>query len=156
MIELAINAWKAVKAARQWWVLVVVLVAGAALYVWMEAAKADRAQLLADATSICAALGRPYQPAGSKQAQWGDDCLTEAMRLGGIEKALAEGNADVLAQAMERQIGKQNTDAALAAVMSQRTAAAVEQMEAANAAVEGDRVGPGWAAAVNELGGLRD
>lgn len=151
-----------VKANRKGFVILLILAIGAAFYVqWQTAAlnaaraSADRNSLIGAADATCAAMHVEFRPAGVKRGEWGVACLAEARRLGAIEGDLAQGSLDVALEAMERQHGKERADAALAAAMSKRTADAVAQMEAANAAVEDDRVGPGWAAAVNELGGLR-
>ncbi len=142
--------------------LFAVLAVGAAFYVQWQAAAlrgaraaGDRAALIGVSDATCAALGSEFRPAGVKRSQWGVACLAEARRLGAIEEDLATGSLDLALAAMADQHGKDLTDAALAAAMSKRTADAVAQMEAANAAIEDDRVGPGWAAAVNDLGGLR-
>lgn len=150
------------KAHRKAFTLLLALAVGAAFYVQWQAAEiqrqraaADRASLIGAADAICAALGSEFRPEGELRTGWGVACKAEALRLGRMEGDLAAGSLSVALEAMERQHGKEQADAALAAALSQRTAEAVEKMEAANAAVEGDRVGPGWAAAVNELGGLR-
>ena len=143
------------KAGRKFWTLILVAVMAAGCWYWMERAKADRAQLLADAREICEAAGAPYQPEGSKQRQWGDACLGRVRHLGQLDLELATANADALIAAMRERAGKETADAALAAAMSARTNETLKRMEAADAAIENDRVGPGWAAAVNELGGLR-
>lgn len=150
------------KANRKMLTILLALAIGAAFYVqWQAAAlnaaraSADRNGLIGAADATCAAMHVAFRPEGVKRDQWGMACLAEARRLGAIEGDLAQGSLDVALEAMERQHGKERADAALAAAMSKRTADAVAQMEAANAAVEDDRVGPGWAAAVNELGGLR-
>lgn len=150
------------RANRRIVLLTLALAVAAAFYVQWQAAEiqrqraaADRASLIGAADAICAALGAEFRPEGQLRTGWGVACLDEARRLGRMEGDLAAGSLEVALEAMERQHGKEQADAALAAALSQRTAEAVEKMEAANAAVEGDRVGPGWAAAVNELGGLR-
>lgn len=150
------------KANRRLVLLTLCLAVAAAFYVQWQAAEiqrqraaADRASLIGAADAICAAMGAEFRPDGALRSNWGMACLGEARRLGRMEGDLAAGSLEVALEAMERQHGKEQADAALAAALSQRTAAAVERMEAADAAVEGDRVGPGWAAAVNELGGLR-
>lgn len=150
------------RANRRVVLLTLALAVAAAFYVQWQAAEiqsqraaADRASLIGAADAICAALGSEFRPEGELRTGWGVACKAEALRLGRMEGDLAAGSLQVALDAMERQHGKEQADAALAAALSQRTAEAVEKMEAANAAVEGDRVGPGWAAAVNELGGLR-
>lgn len=150
------------KAHRKAFTLLLALAVAAAFYVQWQAAEiqrqraaADRASLIGAAEAICAAMGAEFRPEGELRTGWGTACLAEARRLGRMEGDLAAGSLETALAAMERQHGKEQADAALAAALSQRTAAAVERMEAANAAVEGDRVGPGWAAAVNDLGGLR-
>lgn len=145
----------ALHAGRKMLTLLAVLAVAASIYVWLQAAKADRAQLLAQAREICTAAGVPFQPDGAKQADWGKACQGRVTYLASFRAQTVEGSLTDALAAMEARDGKQATDAALAAAMSKRTATAVENMEAANAAVQGDVVGPGWACAVNELAGLR-
>lgn len=145
--------------------ILLALAVAAAFYVQWQVAALERAnnataaaRLVAFSDRLCAALGvtPPAQDApADARGDFAGRCQAEAGRLGQIEGDLAAGSLDVALAAMERQHGKQQADAALAAAMSKRTADAVEQMEAANAAVQDDRVGAGWAAAVNDLGGLR-
>lgn len=145
--------------------ILLALAVAAAFYVQWQAAALDRSRaataaekLVRYSDAVCATLGvtPPAQDAPAKvRGDFAGRCQAEAGRLGRIEGDLSAGSLDVALAAMERQHGKQQADAALAAAMSKRTADAVEQMEAANAAVQDDRVGPGWAAAVNDLGGLR-
>lgn len=151
-----------VKAGRKFWTLLAVIVAAGGFYVqWQFArdaatrAAADRASLIAADDGICEAVNAPFRPAGVQRQAWGMACIVEARRLGRIEGDLARGSADALIAALDERMGKEAADAALAAAMSKRTAEAVARMEAADAAVEGDRVGGGWACAVNDLGGLR-
>lgn len=152
MIAALLAHWNAY---RKLATLAAVIVAAAALYVWWQNAARDRDSLIAAADTICAAAGPEFRPEGVDKRQWGAACLDEVRRLRAVDVDLAKGNVEALLAEAERRAGKESVDAALAAEMSKRTAEAVEQMEAANAAVEDDRVGPGWAAAVNELGGLR-
>lgn len=140
---------------RKFLTLVLVLVAGAAAYFWMEKAKADRAGLLAQAREICATSGEPFQPEGSKQSDWGRRCNGRVAALVRFHNETNAQSVDQLLAALDKQLGKDQTDAALAAAMSKRTAQAVANMEAANAAVENDRVNAGFACALNDLGGLR-
>lgn len=145
-------------------VATVLLCAGvaAAFYIQWQTAKdaaakasADRASLIAASDGLCLALKSEFRPVNVRREQWGMACLKEARRLGRIEGDLAQGSADALIAALDERMGKEAADAALAAAMSKRTADAVARMEAADAAVENDRVGAGWACAVNDLGGLR-
>lgn len=153
------------KANRKMLTILLALAVGSAFYVqWQFAAlSASRAatahaKLLGYSDAVCGSLGVPL-PAPDADAEtrgaFAAACQAEAGRLGAIEGDLATGSLDTVLDAMARQHGKEQVDAALAAAMSKRTADAVAQMEAANAAIEDDRVGSGWAAAVNELGGVR-
>lgn len=142
------------KSSRKFLTLLAVLVGLAAAYFWLEKAKDDRAQLLNQATLICAAAGEPFQPEGARQADWGRACLGRATALRAFYDQTQAGSLDALIDAFEAQQGRDQTDAALAAAMSKRTAQAVANMEAANAAVENDRIGAGFACALNDLGGL--
>ncbi|WP_312145393.1 hypothetical protein [Brevundimonas sp.] len=152
----------ALKEYRKVATVVVCAVVAAAFYIQWQSAKdaaakasADRASLIAAADGTCLALNSQFRPDGVRREQWGMACLNEARRLGRIEGDLAKGDAAALIAALDERMGKEAADAALAAVMSERAAEAVARMEAADAAVENDRVGAGWACAVNDLGGLR-
>ncbi|WP_436355687.1 hypothetical protein [Brevundimonas sp. CEF1] len=149
-------AIEALKAGRKMLTLLVVASAAAGLYVWGETARRDRDALIVWSDLTCTAAGSEFRPAETKKRQWGVACLAEVKRLAAVEEAVKTQNLEALLADLERREGKEAADAALAAVMSQRAADAVVRMEAADAAVEGDRVGSDWAAAVNELGGLRN
>lgn len=149
-------AIEALRAGRKMLTLLAVASAAAGLYVWGETGRRDRDALIVWGDLTCAAAGSEFRPDEVKKRQWGVACLAEVKRLVEVEKALKAQNLETLLADLERREGKEAADAALAAVMSQRAADAVARMEAADAAVEGDRVGSDWAAAVNELGGLRN
>lgn len=146
-------------------VATVVVCAGvaAAFYIQWQSAKdagakaaADKASLIAAAEGTCLALNSQFRPDGVHREQWGMACLNEARRLGRIEGDLAKGDAAALIAALDERMGKEAADAALAAAMSKRTAETLARMEVADAAVQNDnKVGAGWACAVNDLGGLR-
>lgn len=148
-------AIEALKAGRKLLTLLAVASAAGGLYVWGETARRDRDALIVWSDLTCTAAGSEFRPAAAKKRQWGVACLAEVKRLVDLEQALKTQNIVTLLADLERREGKEAADAALAAAMAQRTADAVARMEAADAAVQGDRVGSDWAAAVNELGGLR-
>ena len=148
-------AIEALKAGRKLLTLLAVASAAGGLYVWGETARRDRDGLIVWSDLTCTAAGSEFRPADAKKRQWGVACLAEVKRLVDVEQALKTQNIVTLLADLERREGKEAADATLAAAMAQRTADAVARMEAADAAVQGDRVGSGWAAAVNELGGLR-
>ncbi|KQR52975.1 hypothetical protein [Brevundimonas sp. Leaf168] len=150
----ALSFLAALKKYRKFLTLLVVLVGAAAIYFWLEKAKDDRAQLLTQADRICDTAGEPFQPQGSDQDDWGRRCLGRVVVLKAYYDQTQQGSLDALIDAFEAQRGKDLTDAALAAAMSKRAADAVANMEAENAAVENDRVGLGFACALNDLGGL--
>lgn len=157
-----LTALAALKEYRKVATVVVCAGVAAAFYIQWQTAKdaaakatADRASLIAASDGLCLALNSEFRPVGVRRAQWGLACLNEARRVGRIEGDLAKGSADALIAALDERMGKEAADAALAAAMSKRTADAVARMEAADAAVENDRVGAGWACAVNDVGGLR-
>lgn len=152
MIDLIKAKWDAYRKAAT---LVAVLVGAATVYVWWQAAAADKASLIAASDAICEASGSPFRPEGARKREWGSSCLTEVRRLRAIDVDLAKGNVETLLAEAERRAGKESVDAALAARMSERTAAAVQRMEAADAAVQDDVATGAWAGSVNELGGLR-
>lgn len=149
-------AIEAIKAGRKLLTLLAVMVVAGGLYVWGEKARRDRDGLIVWADLACTAAEAEFRPEGAKKRQWGAACLAEVKRLTEVEAQVKQRSLDALLNDLERREDKDAADAALAAVLSKRTVAAVERMEAADAAVEGDRVGGGWAAAVNELGGLRN
>lgn len=140
---------------RKFLTLLVVLSLGAAAYYWMEKAKADRALLLTQAREICATVNVPFQPEGSRQKDWGRLCNMRVADLVDYQDKVQTGSLDAMLADLERREGKQAADAALAAVYAKRATDALTRMEAADAAVKDDRVGGDWAAAVNDLAGLR-
>lgn len=142
--------------------LIVALLVGSAFYVqWQLAATAaaraaaDRANLISRADQICEAIHAPFRPEGGKPAAWGAACLTEARRVGRIESDLNAGTADALLQGLDARMGKEAADALLAAAYAKRAAEAVEDLEKANAAIEGDVATGSWAGAINDAAGLR-
>ncbi|GAW42414.1 hypothetical protein SH203_02830 [Brevundimonas sp. SH203] len=140
---------------RKFLTLLVVLAGAASLYFWMEKAKDDRDLLLTQAREICATAGEPFQPEGSKQKDWGKRCNGRVAALVEFRDKAQVGSIDAMLADIERREGKQAADAALAAVYAKRATDALTRMEAADAAVKDDRVGGDWAAAVNDLAGLR-
>lgn len=151
-----------IKSARTFLTLAVVLVAAATLYVWWQGAETARLKALAErndlwsrAVNLCEAAGMPFSPTGTARENAGVACLQTVRELRAFQGETVTGSLDAALAAIERQRGKETADAALALAYGQRAADALSRMEAADAAVEDDRVGGGWAAAVNELGGLR-
>lgn len=163
MIPAATSLIAGIKSARTFLTLAVVLVAAATLYVWWQGAETARLKALAErndlwsrAVNICEAAGLPFSPTGTQRPDAGVACLQTVRELRAFRRETVTGSLDVALAAIERQRGKEAADAALALAYGQRASEALSRMEAADAAVEDDRVGGGWAAAVNELGGLRD
>lgn len=144
-----------IMANRKFLTLLVVLAGAAAAYFWLEKAKDDRALLLTQAREICATAGEPFQPEGSKQKVWGKRCNGRVAALVAFRDQVRTGSLDAMIEDLERREGKEAADAALAAVYAKRATDALTRMEAADAAVKDDRVGGDWAAAVNDLAGLR-
>lgn len=144
------------RANRRFLTLLVLLIGAATVYFWLEKAKGDRALLLSQAREICATVNVPFQPEGSRQKDWGRLCNRRVAELVDYQDKVQSGSLDAMLADLERREGKQAADAALAAVYAKRATDALTRMEAADAAIKDDRVGGGWAAAVNELGGLRD
>lgn len=140
---------------RKFLTLLVVLAGAAFAYFWLEKAKDDRALLLIQAREICATANVPFQPEGSRQKEWGRLCNRRVAELVVYQAKVQSGSLDAMLADLERREGKQAADAALAAVYAKRATDALTRMEAADAAVEDDRVGGDWAAAVNDLAGLR-
>lgn len=143
------------RANRRFLTLLVLLIGAAAAYFWLEKAKADRALLLIQAREICATVNVPFQPEGSRQKDWGRLCNRRVAELVDYQDKVQSGSLDAMLADLERREGKQAADAALAAVYAKRATDALTRMEAADAAVENDHVGGDWAAAVNDLAGLR-
>lgn len=145
-------AWE----GRKFAILLIVGGVAAVFYVLWTQAQADRDGLVRWGDQTCEAAGAAFRPDGAKKRAWGAACLIEVRRLAKVEKDLNSATAADLIAALERREGKEAADAALAAAMSKRTADTLARMEAADAAVETDnKVGAGWACAVNDLGGLR-
>lgn len=143
------------KSNRQFLTLLLVLASAAAIWWWLEQAKADRALLLAQAREICATAGEPFQPDGSKQKDWGYRCNGRVAALIAFREKTRGASLNALIEDLERREGKEAADAALAAAYARRANDALTRMEAADAAVKDDHVGGDWAAAVNDLAGLR-
>lgn len=131
------------------------LLATAAMWVAWREAERHRESLTAAADRICEASGVAFRPEGVTRRDWGLACLQKVRDLRGFKDETISGSLDVALDAMERQQGREAADAALAAAMARRNQETLERMEAADAAVEGDRVGGEWACAVNDLAGLR-
>lgn len=136
--------------------LVMVMVGAVVMYLFWQEAERNRLSLIAAADGICEAGGQPFRPADVKSPEWGVACLDQVRHLRAVQDAIKDGSIAAMLADLERREGKEAADAALAAVLSKRTADAVLRMEQADAAVEQDQVGGDWAAAVNELGGLRN
>jgi len=146
------------KAGRKVLTFAVVLIAAASWYVQAQLTAHRERDLLTRAEKICAATAgtTPAEPfVVARRGDWGVACLDRVADLALFRAQTVEGSLSEAVSAMEAREGKQATDAALAAAMAARTNDTLKRMEAADAAVENDRVGPGWAAAVNDLGGLR-
>ncbi len=143
------------RANRRFLTLLVLLIGAATVYFWLEKAKGDRALLLSQAREICATVNVPFQPEGSRQKDWGRLCNRRVAELVDYQDKVQSGSLDAMLADLERREGKQAADAALAAVYAKRATDALTRMEAADAAVKDDRVGGDWAAAVNDLAGLR-
>lgn len=143
------------RANRRFLTLLVLLIGAATVYFWLEKAKGDRALLLSQAREICATVNVPFQPEGSRQKDWGRLCNKRVAELVDYQDKVQSGSLDAMLADLERREGKQAADAALAAVYAKRATDALTRMEAADAAVKDDRVGGDWAAAVNDLAGLR-
>ncbi len=141
--------------ARKMLTLLAVVMAAATVYVWWQNAERNRLTLMAAADNICEAAGVPFRPEGVRHRDWGLACLTEVRRLSKVESDLQSASMTAAIQAMNERADLETRDAARAAEMARRTDQRVQNMEAADAAIEGDRAGPGWASALNELGGLR-
>lgn len=145
----------AVAEGRRFIIMLVIAGAAASLGVWWWSARSDRDSLIRAADGICEASGAPFRAGGVAKRQWGVDCLKRVRAMRATEDAVQNASLAAAITAMEERAGKEAVDAALAAEMAKRAAGAAERMEKADAEVEGDRVGGGWAAGLNNLGGLR-
>lgn len=143
------------KANRKFLTLLIVMAAAAAAWFWLEKAKDDRTLLLNQAREICTAAGEPFQPAGVRQKDWGRACQARVAALVEYRSKVQTGSVEAMLADIERREGKEAADAALAAAYARRANDALTRMEAADAAVQDDHVGGDWAAAVNDLAGLR-
>lgn len=119
-------------------------------------AAADRASLIAFGDMVCEAINAPFRPEGVKRPMWGAACLIEARRVGALESDLNAGTAEALLQGLDQRMGKEATDALLAAAYAKRAADAADRLENANAAVQDDVATGAWAGAINDRAGLRD
>lgn len=145
-------AWE----GRKFAILLIVGGVAALFYVLWTQAQADRDGLIRWGDQTCEAAGAAFRPHEAPKRAWGAACLIEVRRLAKVEKDLHTATAADLIAALDERMGKEAADAALAAAMSKRTAETLARMEAADAAVQNDnKVGAGWACAVNDLGGLR-
>ena len=113
----------------------------------------DRDALVTWADKACLAAGSSFPAPKAKDR--GAACLRAIQELARFKTdALAKSNTALLEHVAE-QAEKQTTDAKAARLAAERTLAATQRMEKADAAVEGDRVGGDWAGAFNERAGLR-
>jgi hypothetical protein len=145
-------------AGRKLLTLLLVLVAAATIYVQWQVAEHEKRDLKTRAERICAATAgaTPAVPfVNGKRGDWGVACLDRVSQLALFRAQTVEGSLSEAIKDLDARNGKQSTDAALAAAYAARTNDTLKRMEEADAAIQNDRVGPGWAAAVNDLGGLR-
>jgi hypothetical protein len=131
------------------------LVAAAAMWAAWQDAKAHRESLTRAGDAICAAAGAEFRPDDVARRDWGVACVRQVQALAAFRDETVSGSLQVALDAMERRQGKEAADAALAAALARRNQETLERMEAADAAVEGDRVDGAWTCAVNDLAGLR-
>lgn len=114
---------------------------------------ADRNAVVTWADKACLASGSSF--AAPKAKDRGAACLKAIQALQAFKvDALASSNSALLDHVND-QAAKQSTDATAARRAAERTLAATQRMEKADAAVEGDRVGGDWAGSFNDLAGLR-
>lgn len=112
----------------------------------------DRDAVVSWADKACLAAGSSFPAPKAKDR--GSACLAAIQELQRFKlDALSKSNTALL-EHVEEQAAKQSTDATAARRAAERTLAATQRMEKADAAVEGDRVGGDWAGSFNDLAGL--
>lgn len=148
--------------ARGYVTLLAVAAAAAGLYAWGALAHADARALERQAELICGVAGSqfvaapPKPGAHARKADRGKACLERVRVLATFERETNTGTAEVLTSAMRDRNRKTQLDAQRAAGDAAATRAALERMEAQDAAIQSDKVGADWFGAVNHLAGLRD
>lgn len=155
-------------AADSAWFLLLAMGAVAA-YLWAQlgAARADRDQLSAWATTVCADAGALFAAGTSAETTTdgkrvtvdhgrGEVCRVQIRALAAYRHDTEAGTARLLAQHAQDQADKSKADLATARAAALAAEAAAQHMEEQNAAItDDDRVGPGWFGALNDLAGLR-
>lgn len=121
----------------------------------MAAVTADRDSMGRWSDVTCALTGKVYRAPGMERKQWGVACQAEVQALAQFRKNTLEASNSAMAGHVEAQLKKASADLAAARRANEQTAKALKRMEAANAAVQEDRVSGDWFGALNELGGLR-
>lgn len=148
-----------VRAVRGYLTLMALAVSAAFLYAQFQEVRSDRDALASWGEAACAAAGShlvtPENPTQPEPMRRGVACRAKIDALAAFKSQSATKTADELLAALDERLGKENVDAALARRAAERAQLAAAQMEAANAAVEGDRVGHAWFDALNRSGGLR-
>lgn len=147
-----------VRAVRGYLTLMALAVAAAFLYARFQEVRTDRDALASWGEAVCASAGSHLvtpAPAKGKPPARGVACRASVDALAAFKAQAATKTADELLEALDERLGKENVDAALARRAAERAQLAAERMEAADAAVQGDHVGPSWFDALNQSGGLR-
>lgn len=152
--------------SREWLVFLAVAAAAAWLYVRYETVRVDRDALMAWARESCAGSGEPFAPSlrDARSAfgrptkvlvARGARCGARIVNLAAFERHASIESARILTDAMTARDARIDGDAALARAAAEGARASNERMEKANAQIEGDRTGPDWFDALNDLAGLR-
>lgn len=148
-----------VRAVRGYLTMLALAGAAAFLYAQFQEVRADRDALASWGEQVCAAAGSRLvavdPPSEPEPMARGEACRAKVDALAAFRAQSATETTDELLAALDERLGKENVDAALARRAAERAQLAAEKMEAADAAVQGDRVGHAWFDALNQSGGLR-
>ncbi|MHA6717893.1 hypothetical protein ACX40Y_00445 [Sphingomonas sp. RS6] len=169
MIKLIVGAARALHAwaGNSWLVLIALGIATAALYVDARRTRADRDAWAAWARETCAQAGAGIDAttiertdANGKRHKValprGGACREAVQDLAAFRAATLAGTARILADAAAERETKAARDHVAARAESGNRAAALTNMEKADARIENDDLVDGsWFAALNRLGGLQ-
>lgn len=122
--------------------------------------KAEQKRTDPKVAAICEAAGSLYVEVDGKgrplpRGKWGRACVGAVKGLAAFKADALAARLKALAQFQAEQAGKTTADQTAAAHDAQALGTAKQRMEAEDATVRDDRVGGGWFARLNELGGLR-
>jgi len=138
------------------WLTLLGLGAAAAFFWWEFATmRADRDRYRQWADVVCASAGTSFAAAPKSKLKAGEQCKAEVTALARFRSDQARLTADLLAKVSRERDGKIERDLAAATRSARAAAKAAQDMEKANAALEGDHVDPAWFDALNRHAGLQ-